>query len=132
MKAILHFILTLIVYAMFDLAWLNLFAKNFVQQQVGHHLALKPDLVAALIFYLIFTAGLLYFCIWPATSLRQALLNGAFFGLVTYGTYELVNKALLNQWPLPLVVVDMAWGVFVGGVVSWVGFRMQGWLGARF
>ncbi len=132
MKNAFQFILTLITYAMFDLAWLNLFAKNFVQRQVGNHLAAKPDLTAAVIFYLIFTAGLLYFCIWPATSQRQALINGAFFGLVTYGTYELVNKALLDQWPLPLVVIDMAWGVFVGAIVSWAGFRVQGWLGARF
>ncbi|MFN0213912.1 MAG: DUF2177 family protein [Saprospiraceae bacterium] len=131
MKNLIHFALTLVTYAMFDLAWLNLFAKNFVHRQVGQYLAAKPDLMAALVFYLIFTAGLIYFCIWPANSARQALLNGAFFGLVTYGTYELVNKALLHQWPYPLVVVDMAWGIFVGAIVSWIGFRMQVWLGVR-
>lgn len=131
MKTFFHFLATLIVYAMFDLAWLNLFAKNFVNRQVGHLLASKPDLVAAIIFYLIFTTGLLYFCIWPATSQRQAWFNGALFGLVTYGTYELVNKALLDKWPLPLVLVDMAWGVFVGAVVSWLGFRIQGLLANR-
>lgn len=131
MKTFFHFLATLIAYAMFDLAWLNLFAKNFVRRQVGHFLAPKPDLAAAAIFYLIFTTGLLYFCIWPATSQRQALFNGALFGLVTYGTYELVNRALLDKWPLPLVLVDMVWGVFVGAVVSWLGFRMQGLLANR-
>jgi len=132
MKNTLLFFFTLITYAMLDLAWLNLFAKNFVRRQVGSHLAAEPDLIAAIVFYLIFTAGLLYFCIWPATSPKQALLHGAFFGLVTYGTYELVNKALIHQWPLPMVIVDMAWGVLVGGVVCWVGFRIQGWLPGGF
>jgi uncharacterized membrane protein len=123
MKTLLHFILTLAAYAACDLAWLNLFAKNFVQRSVGHFLAPKPDLGAAAVFYVIFTVGVLYFCVWPAATQRQALLNGALFGLVTYGTYELVNKALLDRWPLPLVLVDMAWGVAVGAVVSWVSFR---------
>jgi uncharacterized membrane protein len=125
MKTIFHFLLTLVVYAAFDLAWLNLFAKSFVHRQVGHFLAAKPDLVAAMVFYLIFTAALLYFCVYPAQTARQALLNGAFFGLVTYGTYELVNKALLDRWPLTLVLVDMAWGVFVGAAVCWVSFTLR-------
>lgn len=126
MKNALHFLLTLLTYAMLDLAWLNLFAKNFVHRQVGRYLAARPDLVAAALFYLIFTAGLLYFCVWPAANQRQALLNGAFFGLVTYATYELVNKALLEGWPWPLVAVDMAWGVVAGAVASWAGFKLRG------
>ncbi len=130
MKTALHFLLTLAVYAACDLAWLNLFAKNFVHRQVGERLAEQPDWAAAGVFYLIFTGGLLWFCIWPATGAGRALLNGALFGLVTYGTYELVNKALLDRWPLPLVLVDMAWGVLVGAVVSWTSWtlaRRLGW-----
>lgn len=130
MKTALHFLLTLAVYAACDLAWLNLFAKNFVHRQVGERLAEQPDWAAAGVFYLIFTGGLLWFCIWPATSASRTLLNGALFGLVTYGTYELVNKALLDRWPLPLVLVDMAWGVLVGAVVSWASWtlaRRLGW-----
>lgn len=130
MKTILHFFATLLCYAACDLAWLNLFAKKFVHEQVGDRLAERPDWVAATVFYLIFTGGLLWFCVWPAQTLSRALLNGAFFGLVAYGTYELVNKALLDRWPLPLVVVDMAWGVAVGAMVcaaSWlIGRRLNG------
>ncbi|MDX1910809.1 MAG: DUF2177 family protein [Saprospiraceae bacterium] len=125
MKPLFHFVVTLLAYALCDLAWLNLFARNFVQRSVGHFLAPKPDLAAAAVFYLIFTTGLLYFCVWPAATQRQAMLNGALFGLVTYGTYELVNKALLDRWPLSLVLVDMAWGVLVGAVVSWMSFKIR-------
>lgn len=131
MKTALHFLLTLVVYAACDLAWLNLFAQNFVQRQVGERLAERPDWAAAGVFYLIFTGGLLWFCIWPAAGSGRALLNGALFGLVTYGTYELVNKALLDRWPPTMVVVDMAWGVFVGAVVSWLSWTMArrlGWM----
>jgi uncharacterized membrane protein len=124
MKTIALFALTLVVYVLLDLSFINLFAKNFIQQQVGPLLAPKPDLVAGGVFYLIFIAGILYFCILPAQSGDRALLNGAFFGLVTYATYELGNKSLLNNWPLPLVLVDIAWGVFVGAVVSWAGYKL--------
>lgn len=128
LKTFLHFLLTLALYAAFDLAWLNVFARDFVQRQVGERLAERPDWVAAGVFYLIFTGGLLWFCVWPAQHPGRALLNGALFGLVAYGTYELVNKALLDKWPLPLVIVDMAWGVLAGALVSWLGWQ----LGRRF
>jgi uncharacterized membrane protein len=132
MKTIALFALTLVVYMLLDLSFLNLFAKGFIHRQVGPMLAPKPDLVAAGIFYLIFIAGILYFCILPATSAGEAMFKGAFFGLVTYATYELVNKSLLKDWPLALVLVDMAWGVFVGAVVAWAGYLLGikfGWLG---
>jgi uncharacterized membrane protein len=128
MKMALHFLLTLAAYAAFDLAWLNLFAKNFVRRQVGHYLAERPDLTAAAIFYLIFTFGILYFCVYPAESAGRALFNGALFGLVTYATYELVNRALIAQWPWTLVVVDIAWGVFAGAMATWVSFKIKNWL----
>lgn len=121
MKILLLFVITLLGYALLDLAFINLFAKAFIQRQVGWLLAPRPDLGAALLFYLIFVAALLYFCVLPAGSMGKALLNGAFFGLATYATYELVNKALPDRWPWPLVLVDLCWGVFVGAVMSGLG-----------
>lgn len=129
MKTIFHFFATLVVYIGLDLLFLGVFAKDFTRRQVGFLMAEKPDWLAAGLFYLIFTAGLLYFCIYPAATASRALFNGAFFGLVTYATYELVNKALLDRWPLALVVVDMLWGVFAGAVVCWVGFQLGKLLG---
>ncbi|GAB4493378.1 MAG: DUF2177 family protein [Saprospiraceae bacterium] len=128
MKNLVHFLLTLSLYAVLDLLWLNLFAKNFIQKQVGQYLAAQPDLKAGILFYLIFTAGLLWFCVLPVPTQGRAALNGAFFGLVTYATYELVNKALLDKWPLPLVMVDIAWGIFVGTIVSWASYKIRIWL----
>lgn len=58
---LLHFLFTLLTYAALDLLWLNLFAKNFIRKQVGQYLAAQPDLKAGAVFYLIFTAGLIWF-----------------------------------------------------------------------
>lgn len=124
MKTLYWFVLSLLLYAACDLAFINLFAKSFIGRQVGWLLAPQPDLKAAALFYLIFVGGLLYFCIWPAATAAKALQNGAFFGLVTYATYELVNKSLLDRWPWPLVWVDLAWGIAVGAVVSWASWKL--------
>lgn len=131
MKILLHFILTLTTYAVLDLLWINVFAKSFIRKQVGSLLATQPDLTAGLFFYCIFTACLLYFCVYPALledSAGKALLNGALFGLVTYATYELVNRAMLQGWPYPLVVVDIAYGIVVGTAVSYAGYWIGRWL----
>lgn len=129
MKPVLHFVATLFLYAAFDLVYINLVAKNFIHRQVGWLLAPKPDMGAAALFYLVFTGGLLYFCVWPATSGSRAFFNGAFFGLVTYATYELVNKALLDRWPWSLVLADLAWGVVAGAAVCWASWKVGQWLG---
>lgn len=124
MKIFLHFLMTLLGYALLDLIFINFLAKGFIREQVGDLLAEKPDWWAGLLFYLIFSAGLLYFCISPAPTAGRALTNGAFFGLVSYATYELVNRALLAGWPWKLVLVDMAWGVFAGAAVCWLSWKL--------
>ena len=104
-----------------DAVWLTLIAKNFYAKQIGYLMAKNPNLIAALIFYLIFIAGLIFFVIIPALDKKmwiQALLAGAFFGLVTYATYDLTNLATVKDWPLIITIVDLAWGMFVSAAVS--------------
>ena len=76
---------------------------------------------AAIIFYLLFLAGLVVFVIAPAVekdSWVRALLFGALFGLITYATYDLTNLATLKDWPLALTVVDLIWGMVLAASVS--------------
>ncbi len=84
-------------------------------------MAKNPNLLAALIFYLIFIAGLIVFVITPALDKKmwtQALLAGAFFGLVTYATYDLTNLATVKDWPLIITIVDLIWGMVLSASVS--------------
>lgn len=104
-----------------DAAWLVLIAKNFYTKYIGYLMAKNPNLWAALIFYLIFIAGLVFFVITPALDKKmwtQALLAGMFFGLVTYATYDLTNLATVKDWPLIVTIVDLIWGMFVSATVS--------------
>lgn len=118
MKTVYVYLCTLVIYVLLDLLFINLFAKSFIQRQVGSLLAVKPDWMAGLLFYFVFTAGILHFAILPSLNLKAAIWNGAFLGLLCYATYELVNKALLTGWPWALVVVDLIWGVIVGSLTA--------------
>jgi len=115
------YLLTLAIFFLIDMVWLGLVAKNFYRRQLGEMLSSKVNWTAALLFYLLFIAGLLLFVIAPALGrggVLQALWQGAFFGLIAYATYDLTNLATLRGWPLLVTVVDLAWGAVLGGAVS--------------
>lgn len=109
------------VFLAIDAAWLTLIAKNFYAKHIGYLMAKNPNLWAALIFYLIFIATLVFFVINPALDKKMwthALVAGLFFGLVTYATYDLTNLATVKDWPLIVTIVDLIWGMFVSASVS--------------
>jgi uncharacterized membrane protein len=81
----------------------------------------SPNWTAAIIFYLLYLAGIVFFVINPALekqSWKFALFAGMFFGLITYATYDLTNLATLKDWPITITVIDLAWGTTLGGLVS--------------
>lgn len=80
---------------------------------------------AAGVFYLIFVAGILVFVVNPALgegALIKVVLLGALFGLVAYATYDLTNLATIQNWPLKIVLIDLAWGSFISSLVSVAGY----------
>lgn len=119
------FIIALPVFLAIDMVWLTLVAKSFYAKQIGFLMAKNPNLFAALIFYIIFIAGLIIFVITPALDKKmwtQALLAGAFFGLVTYATYDLTNLATVKDWPFIITIVDLIWGMVLSATVSVITF----------
>jgi uncharacterized membrane protein len=115
------FLIALPVFFAIDMIWLVLVAKNFYQKQIGF--LMKPDInwYAAIIFYLLFIVGLITFVITPAVekhSWVHTLLFGAFFGLVTYATYDLTNLATTKDWPMLVTIVDLIWGMVLSASVS--------------
>lgn len=104
---------TFISFILVDLVWLVFIARKLYQTNLGHLMSPSVNWVAALLFYALFIAGLLFFVIHPAlaqNSFKQVLIAGAFFGLVTYATYDLTNLATLKDWPVLITVIDLIWG----------------------
>jgi uncharacterized membrane protein len=126
-RALLLYLLTVPVFLVIDFTWLGVVARDLYRTQLG---GLMTDAIvwpAAILFYLLFCVGLLVFAILPALdagSLARAALLGAAFGFFTYMTYDLTNLATLRDWPVPLVVVDIAWGTALGATVSTIVYAL--------
>ncbi len=115
------FSIALPVFFAIDMVWLGFVAKNFYAKQIGG--LMRPDFnwTAAIIFYLIFIAGLVVFVITPAvlkSSWSHAVLMGAFFGFVCYATYDLTNLAVAKDWPVLVTIIDLIWGAVLAASVS--------------
>lgn len=115
------YVIALPVFLLIDMMWLGVVAKNFYRSQIGTLMKNDVNWTAAILFYLIFIAGLVVFVIAPAVekgSWMQALLFGALFGFVCYATYDLTNLAVAKDWPLLVTVVDLVWGATLAATVS--------------
>ncbi|HOP57576.1 MAG TPA: DUF2177 family protein [Bacillota bacterium] len=105
-----------------DMLWLGVVAKKVYDRYLGGYIG-KVKWIPAIIFYLVFVAGLVFFVIYPAVgreSLNYAIYASMFFGFVAYSTYDLTNMATLKDWPWQIVLIDIAWGMILGGIVSTV------------
>ena len=115
------YLIAFIVFLAVDALWLGLVAPKFYKAQIGHLMTEKPNLIAALVFYLIFIVGLVYFVIQPGVqdqSVGLIVVSGLLFGFITYATYDLTNLATLKDWPILVTVVDLAWGSFLSLSIS--------------
>lgn len=121
------FLLTLTIFLGFDFFWLTVVAKNFYAKHLGFLIKNPPDLVAALVFYLLFVIGLLFLVLIPSLekqSVNRALLLGALFGLVCYATYDLTNLATIKNWPLIITIIDLIWGTTLSATVSTIAYLL--------
>ncbi len=102
-----------------DAVWLGLIVKDFNMHNIGFVInTFKP--APALIFYLIYAVGLVYFVVRPTAGepLLTTFLTGALFGLCTYAAYDLTNQATIEGWPMVATLADLAWGAFASGAAA--------------
>lgn len=114
------YLITLVIFFLVDIVWLGVISKKLYKEYLGHLMG-PVNWPAALIFYALFIAGLVFFVITPAIekeSLVYAITIGAFFGLITYGTYDLTNLATLKDWPVTITIIDLIWGTFLNAATA--------------
>lgn len=125
MKYITMYLISLAVFLAIDMVWLNVIAKSLYQKQLGYLMASEFNLLAAFIFYALFVAGLMYFSIYPSyiqKSILKALFTGAFFGFISYATYDLTNLATIRDWPVFITLIDLAWGATLGAATASISY----------
>jgi uncharacterized membrane protein len=130
-RYIVLYLATLIVLLPVDFLFLGLVAKGFFTSQVGDMLG-EVRLTPAILFYLLYGAGILVFVSGPATATwPSTLLYGALFGLFCYATFELTSLSLLKHWTWPVVALDVSWGAFVTAVASTLGLLIANWIAPK-
>ncbi len=117
--------------AVLDAIWLTQVGPRLYRPAIGELLADKPDMRAAVAFYLIYVTGIVFIAVSPALrdgSLMRATIMGGALGFVAYATYDLTNQATLKVWPLHVTLIDVAWGTLLTAAAAAAGY----WLAARF
>ena len=124
MQPAIAYLATLVFFAVVDTLWLGVVARGFYRAELGDLLAGEVRLGAAVLFYLVYAAGITIFAVLPGIrteSLVTALVMGGLFGFFAYATYDLTNLATLRGWPVRMSVVDIAWGTMLTAVTAAVG-----------
>jgi uncharacterized membrane protein len=122
---------TLAVFFAVDMLWLGVISRAFYKKHLGYLMTPDVNWYAALIFYFLFILGILVFVVIPGlkeNDLPMMLIKAAFFGLVTYATYDLTNLATVRDWPLIITIVDLIWGMVLTTIVSLAGFFIGKWM----
>ena len=127
-----YYSVAFIVFFAIDLVWLGVVAKNMYKEHLGFIMSPNVNWVAAIGFYMVFIAGLIFFALNPAiekNSVMYAFLVGGFFGLITYATYDMTNLATLKDWPVFITVVDIIWGTVLCSLTTTVSFLVLKFIG---
>lgn len=127
MENVALFIIALTVFLVVDLTWLGIIAKDRYNKALKKWLPKKFDLRKAFVFYAVYIVGMLVLVLVPAInedSLGIAMFRGLAYGFFTYATYGLTNWSTIDKWPTKITFQDIAWGTFLGWVVSTVSYSM--------
>ena len=131
MKLVVLYFSTAVIFFVVDAIGLRLLIKPVFERHIGHLFADPFRIVPAIIFYLGYIAGLLWFVSAPALRANDpvaALIGGVLLGLMAYGTYEFTNYTTLRDWSPQQVFADTLWGGALTGFAAWAGLMMTRWL----
>ena len=114
------FLIATVYFIIIDITFINLVIVKIYKSNLPEFVEIGFKAVPAILFYLIFLSGLLYFSILPnkSYSISQALISGGMYGLTTYATYALTVFAVMNIFNWNIVVSDVMWGIFLSATVS--------------
>ena len=124
-KTIITYFVTLIVFVTIDMVWLMWLARPTYVAEMGDLIRKQPNLGAALAFYVMYAAGLVFFAVIPGLksgSLMQGLALGAALGFVAYGTYDLTNLSVMNGFGFKIAMIDLIWGTCLSAITSTIAF----------
>lgn len=131
MKWIIAYVGAAVAFGVLDSIWLRWAGPNLYRPVIGEIMAENFRVGAAIAFYLIYIAGMVWFAIRPGILSGQvsaAILNGALLGALCYSTFDLTSQAVMKVWSTHISLADIAWGAFATAVAS----GLACWLTLKF
>ena len=122
MSLFILYVATTVIFLVLDAVMLTLFMKPLFTRHLGDLIRESPALLAASLFYLAYTAGLIYLVSWPALKEQSSpILPAAILGAMAYGTYEFTSYAIMKGWSWEMVAADVTWGTVLTAFSAWAG-----------
>ena len=83
------FIIFIIIFFIVDIAWINtVMVSKYRQKFDDLGMNMTTNYISAFIAYALLIGGIKYFVLDATKNKNDALIKGAFFGLVVYGVYD--------------------------------------------
>ena len=117
---------TLAAFLVLDMLWLGWIARDYYRDRIGHLFAPRFRKGPALAFYAVYIVGTLHFAVVPGAPMHEVAVDGALFGFFCYATYEMTNWATLREWPVTIVIADIAWGTCITALAAVAGSLAAG------
>lgn len=117
-KKIISFLITFAILVIIDLIVISTLILPLYQDNISSILRINPDIASSLIAWFLITLGIVYFVNPNSKNKKQSFGRGAILGLVIYGVYDLTNYAIIQNWKISMVIIDIIWGMFLCAGIS--------------
>lgn len=127
-----------ILFFIIDLLWVAVLANQSFRDQVlriqGTPMVVRSWIMP--LIYLLMGAGIAFYSLPKVQrlgtlgdenrSVRNSFMWGGLLGLIIYGVFDLTNYAILRDWGIGLAMMDVMWGTFLTGLVTYLSHRILG------
>ena len=125
MQTLILYVITTVIFLGLDAVMLTLHMRPLFQRFLGDQILTDIRIVPAALFYLAYTAGLVYLVSLPALKTGSAIvIPAAIIGAMAYGTYEFTSYAIMKSWSPLLVANDFTWGTVLTAFSAWAGVAL--------
>ncbi|MFT4303025.1 MAG: DUF2177 family protein [Candidatus Woesearchaeota archaeon] len=108
------YFIALFIVLVFDFLWLLVIMNEFYNNQLSAFASHEVfPLWSGLLAWSLIPLGIVLFVDKISDSYKKQFIYGAVYGFILYGLYEFTNYAILGDWPLLVVFVDVLWGIFL-------------------
>ena len=85
------------------------------------------NLLAALLFYLIYAFALSYLIIFDGIKnpkTKGVLIRAFVLGLAAYSTFDLTGEAVFKNWPSMVSIIDIIWGSLLTVTTTYITLKI--------